>query len=103
MPKANKVTPPAISAEAKAALLELYQAVVAAKVSYWEAIRAVEKATVAALSTDADADLTDLSNDVLDDDISSLAAGLDAPEEAFTNVTLEHLDEWLAKARVTAK
>ena len=72
---------------------QLLQATVAAKIQYWDAIRALETAL-----TDG-GEFTDLANDVAHDVISTLAAGLDTPEQAFTHIDDTHLTYLLEKVK----
>ncbi len=66
--------------------LMLLRDAVCAKLKYWDANVALEKALVKG-------DIPDNDADAIEQAISALAAGLDYPEQAYEYVTQEHLDE----------
>lgn len=85
-------TKPPISDEEQARLLALFQAAVAAKVAYWDALAAFERAFCNG------GELSDASTDKLGETLENLAAGLNEPADACTMVTLDCMTEWTSTA-----
>ena len=66
--------------------LKLLQYAVAAKLRYWDANRVLEQAL-------CDDDIPDRHANAIESHIEFLAAGLNEPEDAYTNVDESHLKD----------
>lgn len=75
----------------KAALLLALQEAVAAKAAYWDKVRELE-----ILLSDGST-LSDQDNDTLTLTLDNLAAGIDAPSDAFNLVQADELDHLLGE------